>query len=363
MHNQLPPELRVTRGAGAGALRAGLIALLATGGCGASTVGDGAVGGGDDLAIHAPAPDAGQPRGGGDGSVDPGGSSDMNCGGMQFAASRVAPNVMLVLDRSDSMKQPIAPGSPTSKWQDLTAAMDTVIAQYDPQVRFGLDMFPDANATKMKCFPGSIAVACGPATGAQVKAAIGASMLFLGTPTAKTLDVVIKSGLLTDPGRDNVVVLATDGLPNCGDVDVAARITALYNAKPPVKTYVIGVGGDTASNPTLLNQWAVDGHTDRPGPTKYYQANSPKDLTDAFNTIAAGVVSCTFQLGQAAPDPMQLYVWENGKMVKADAVNGFTYDANGPSVTLHGMACDQLKSDPTTKVQVIYGCPNAPGIG
>ncbi len=32
-------------------------------------------------------------------------------------------------------------------------------------------------------------------------------------------------------------------------------------------------------------------------------------------------------------------------------------------VTLRGAACDQVKNNPNTKVQVVYGCPSAPGIG
>jgi hypothetical protein len=277
---------------------------------------------------------------------------------MQFALTRVPPNVMLVLDRSGSMGNSIGGGSPTSKWTDLKSALSSVVTSYDAETRLGVSLFSsDGN-----CGAGNITLAA-PMNGSSVLAQVNASGPGGNTPTAATLAKVHTSGMLTDPTRDNVVVLATDGLPNCGDTDVAGKITALYNATPSVKTYVIGVGGDTASDPTALDAWAVAGHTARVGaPTQYYQANSPQDLKDAFDTIVGGVVSCKFALGSMPPDPSQLYVWENGVQVAVDPANGYSYDASGPSVTLNGTACAQLKANPNDKVQVIYGCPAPPPI-
>ena len=42
--------------------------------------------------------------------------------------------------------------------------------------------------------------------------------------------------------------------------------------------------------------------------------------------------------------------------------NGFTYEDMGPTVTLHGTACDQLKANPKNTVQVQYGCAIPPPI-
>lgn len=314
--------------------------------------------------------DGGTPSGGDDGGGDPFGGTpdptpqgqDMNCGGMLFGITRVPPNVMLVLDRSGSMLDPIARNNKSTKWANLKTAIESLVKQFDTQARFGLDLFPGqaGGLFGSGCDPGPIAVKLGAAHGAQVQNALDRSAPDGSTPTAATLDAVIAGGGLSDPTRDNVVVLATDGQPNCDDVDVTSRIRRLYAATPSVKTYVIGVGDGTAADPVVLGEWAAAGHTDRPGPTKYYQVNSPQDLTDAFSGIVGGVVSCTFQLAQQPPDPEQLYVWMNSRMVPADAQDGYTFDAKGPSVTLHGMACDRLKADAATKVQVVYGCAEPP---
>jgi hypothetical protein len=316
-------------------------------------------GGGPDLAmsVHKMPPTTNDSDGG---SVDP--SADMDCGGMAFAIQVVPPNVMLILDRSGSMNDSIDGFSNTSKWDDLHTAMTSVLGQYDAQIRFGADLFSDPNGQD-SCAPGPIAVPVGPNHGAMIQAAMNATMPGNNTPTAATFDQVIQNGMLNDPTRDNFVVIATDGLPNCTDTDVTSRITTLYNQKPSVKTYVIGVGAELAGDPLTLDLWAAAGHTSKGGLIGYYQASSPQDLQSAFNAIVGGVVSCTFKMDQAAPDPMQLYVWSNGMMVPADPNNGYSYDPNGPSVTLHGASCDKLRSDPNTKIQVVYGCPNPPGIG
>lgn len=288
-------------------------------------------------------------------STDGGAGSDASCGGMQFELARVPPNVMLVLDRSGSMGDSIGGGSATSKWTDLKNAISGLVQSYDSQVRLGVSLFSsDGN-----CAPGQITPYAAN-NGSTVMSKINGDSPGGNTPTAATLQAVLTSGLLNDPTRENVVVLATDGLPNCNDVDVTSRITALYNATPSVKTYVIGVGDDTASNPGLLNQWADAGHTAQTGATHYFQTGSPAALKNAFDTIVNGVVSCTFKMGMKAPDPSLLYVWSNGVQVPADPNNGYTYDDNGPTVTLHGASCDQLKNNPSTKVQVVYGCPSPP---
>ena len=285
-------------------------------------------------------------------------SHDTSCGGQQFTVTRVQPNVFLVIDRSGSMGEPISGSSNTSKWDDLKNAVSSLVTGFDSQIRLGMSLFnSDGN-----CGAGKIDTALGPLNGATVNAELSATQPGGNTPTAATLAAIATSANLSDPTRDNIVVLATDGQPNCGDTDVTGKIDTLYNATPSVKTYVIGVGDGVSSNPDLLNAWAVAGHTDRSGGTKYYQSNSAQDLQSAFQTIAGGIVSCTFALSSTPPDPTQLDVYLNQTPVAADAANGFSYSDSPAQVTLHGAACDSLKKDPSQKLGVVYGCPGVPPI-
>jgi hypothetical protein len=275
------------------------------------------------------------------------------CGGMDFALTAIPPNVMLVLDRSGSMSEPISDTSTTTKWEDLGVAINSLVTNYDSQLRLGADFF----ASNGSCAPGKP----GPIAdhnGQSVLATLAATKPASNTPTAATMQALIDANVLTDTTRGNYVVLATDGQPNCGDTDVTSRIQALYAATPSVRTFVIGVGSDTASNPSLLNEWADAGHTaNGTGAVRYIQASSPADLKSAFDTIAGGVVSCDFKMAQAAPDPTLITVLEGGQPVSPSATMGYTYDAGTNTISLHGPACDTLKANPATKVQVIYGCP------
>jgi hypothetical protein len=142
---------------------------------------------------------------------------------------------------------------------------------------------------------------------------------------------------------------------------VTPVVASLYAQSPSVRTFVVGIGADTDSNPQQLDEWAVAGHTDRTGaPHKYYQANNVTDLQSAFAEIASGIASCTYQLSMAPPDPNLLVAEFDGVAVPDDPVNGATYDAGAQSVTFHGTSCDQLKSGSVKSVDFIYGCPSPP---
>jgi hypothetical protein len=274
------------------------------------------------------------------------------CGGMQFALTRVAPNVMLVLDRSGSMKDPIAAGSATTKYQDLTLAITNLATSYGTLMRLGDTFFAADN----NCAPG-VPSQILDNNGATIIGDVNSHAPGSSTPTAATLDAVIASHELTDPARGNYVVLATDGLPNCGDIDVTTRINTLYGATVPVKTFVIGIGADTNTNPALLNQWADAGHTARAGATHYYQTNSPQDLKAAFDAIVGSVATCDFKMTQNAPDPSLINVTLGGAAVPKDPVNGYTFDPASDAVSLHGSACAKLQGNAATTVSVVYGCP------
>jgi hypothetical protein len=182
------------------------------------------------------------------------------------------------------------------------------------------------------------------------------------TPTAATMEAVIRSGQLSDPTRANYLVLATDGLPNCGDVDVTGRIRRLYSSSPSVSTVVIGLGSETNSNADLLNEWADAGHTAGSGANRYVQTNSPDALREAFDKVVGGLAVCSFKLAQAAPDPTLITVTEGGQLVSPSPTAGYTYDPATNTITLHGPACDALRNNASAKVTVNYGCPGPPPI-
>ncbi|MEO6952950.1 MAG: VWA domain-containing protein [Polyangia bacterium] len=297
------------------------------------------------------------------------------CGEQTYALSitQNPPNIHLVIDRSGSMSLSATTGAPpkngdTAKWDDLSSTLTNLLGTYGGQAnQWGMSIFPTTQ-TYESCVAGNIAVPMAdPASSVPaIENVIGQYnstnlLQYNGkTPTSAAIQGVLSNVSLSATDRNNYVVLMTDGIPTCGTnpgSDVAPLIAQLAAQTPSVRTFVIGFGSDTQSNPTFLNQWAVSGHTDLPGATKYYQASNAAALQQAFSDIVSGVAACTFTLTAPPADPTLVVGQLNGAAIATDASNGFTYDVATQSVTFHGSSCQLIQGDPSTQVSVVYGCP------
>ncbi|HEY2745846.1 MAG TPA: VWA domain-containing protein [Polyangia bacterium] len=300
---------------------------------------------------------------GGNGSA--GTSEPMGCGKQTFnvAATQVSPNIMMTVDESGSMKDAIG-GSTMSKWDALTGAVNMLLGQYSGAAQWGLSVFPhDANDS---CSPGQVDIAVGANTVQPILAKLATltdQTIGGNTPTDETLQAELGSAAgLADATKANYVLLMTDGEPNCGGnvKSVATTIGKLYAQTPSVRTFVVGIGDGTASDPSALNSWAEAGHTARTGATEYYQVNNTADLQTAFQAIVNGVVSCTYQLSMKPSDASLIVAYINGVAVAQDPANGTSYDPGTNSLVFNGTSCDQLKSAGSATLDIVYGCPAGP---
>ncbi len=300
---------------------------------------------------------------GGNGSA--GSSEPMGCGKQSFqvSATQTSPNIMMTVDESGSMTDPIA-GSTMSKWDALTGAVNTLLGQYSGAAQWGLSIFPHDAADS--CSPGQVDIAVGANTVQPILAKLATltdATIGGNTPTDETLQAELGSAAgLADATKANYVLLMTDGEPNCnGDVkSVAATIAKLYAQTPPVRTFVVGIGDGTSSDPSALNSWAEAGHTARTGATEYYQVNNTADLQAAFQAIVNGVVSCTYQLSMKPSDASLIVAYINGVAVPQDPTNGTSYDTGTNSLVFNGTSCTQLKSGGSATLDIVYGCPAGP---
>ena len=279
------------------------------------------------------------------------------CGAELFQSANVPANVLIVLDRSGSMNQSIGGGAGT-KWQVALAAIDQFVSAFGDQARFGIMLYPGYNLScseGMSCSTGAVFVDPGPMTAQAIIDVLDeAQTCSFGTPTAETLESLLEYPGLEDQGRDNYVLLITDGDSTCEDP--VPVVGALRVSNPEVKTYVLGFGG--AVNPVELAAMAEAGGTALPGEPAYYQADDAASLEAALTSIGGDFLSCAYVLSKPLPDPDQLYVLFDGIHVPRDPghANGWDYDANGNTVTFYGASCDALQSGQVADLQMVYGC-------
>jgi hypothetical protein len=329
------------------------------------------------------------------------------------------PNFMLLVDKSGSMDQPVDPTIPAchvggingplcgdpgkanpcdatkcpTRWSELTKALDQYITAFPLIGRYGLSLFPEPESSG-GCGPATKQTSPLPTTAsdddATLQAAANATRAALdavlssnppgptgtggGTPTAASLAFLgTVPALTTDATREQIVILFTDGLPNCdaalanlagtvacqctfgpalddcgpsippfagaGCLDVDNSVKAVqFLANTKVQTYVIGFGAEagTAAARDTLQRIAVAGNVRFPRvcpgtppnqpcsadnpcdlatglcTKQYYQANDASDLGDILKTITdPNVTVCERFLTEVPTDVSLLSVLVN----------------------------------------------------
>jgi von Willebrand factor type A domain len=277
----------------------------------------------------------------------------MACGGELFQAAKVNSNMLIALDKSGSMNEPL--GNST-KWDVADSSLRQLTAQYQSQIQFGLMFFPVGPNRPDDCLPGPVAVPVANMSAAAVGSALGMNGPGGKTPIGAVLTAAGMVSSLADPMRANYVMLVTDGSETCQGNGVMAATTNL--AQKGIKTFVIGFGsGVDAQN---LSAIAVAGGTPRPGNPKYYQADDAVGLQTAFNQIAQGALGCEYRLATAPPDPAKVFVYVNGVLQAHDInhANGWDYTAATQRITFYGALCTLVATDATARVSIVYGCPD-----
>jgi len=108
-----------------------------------------------------------------------------------------------------------------------------------------------------------------------------------------------------------------------------------------------------------LTQMSAAGMHPRAGTPNYYVVNNTAELVAALGLIGTQVASCTFNLASPPPDPNNVLVVADGKVVPKDAVptdNGWMYGAAMMSITLTGTYCQDVMNGITTNVEALFGC-------
>ena len=221
-----------------------------------------------------------------EGEGEGGGGSCPAVGGISYERPR--PNVMLLVDRSGSMAEPGACDDATcpSKWQQLLA-LAPYLEDIKSHARLGLSVFPSSGTDGCGVSAGvQVPLSDAPNVDEQILNAVAGLAPDGRTPIASALDEVSFAGGLDDPSRDNVVVLLTDGQPNCacnGDAacEQQAAVEAVQRLRGlnvPIRLNVVGFGSGAEEASETLSAMAVAAGTAIPGPVSYFQAGTIEEL-------------------------------------------------------------------------------------
>jgi hypothetical protein len=300
------------------------------------------------------------------GSISDPSSTAGSCGSTTTDTTRAQADVLIVLDRTSSMISSLssnnncAANDPTctSRMTAVVAGVGQVVTN-NPGIHWGLELFTTPGGGQCVVSP-TPQVAISADSSAAIKTVLASITNEQSTPTALALTVATNYLKTVNDGNSKAILLATDGEPNCGTgggtsgsdlagATVAAK--AAYGAGFPV--YVIGIGPSVSN----LNALAQAG-----GTGSYYPATSTTDLTSALSSIAKVVsATCTFKANATPPDKNLVYVYVDKALVAKSDSNGWVFDSADPTsatVVLTGTYCQNMLSGVTSRVQIVFGCPN-----
>jgi len=296
------------------------------------------------------------------GKCVPGGS----CGAVEVKADPVAPNILIVLDRSCSMTAKV---NGVSKWAIAVQAIQTMTTSFSGKIRFGLTMFPDL--VTPSCEQDAIPIPVGPGNETAISTMLGDALMnndpyFPDGPCVTNIDTAMQQAAtepaFLDMDRDSYALLITDGKQSNGcsaagaDAGTTMIIKDMHDTAN-VPTFVLGFGGEI--DPAQMNLFADAGGVPAGDPTKYYDASDQASLDAALNTIANKTLGCVFQLMDMPPNPDEIYVFFNNvDSVARDGTHmkGWDYDPATNQVTFYGQECTDLKAGNVTDVDIVFGC-------
>jgi von Willebrand factor type A domain len=294
----------------------------------------------------------------------PASKPDASCGFQDYMLERRPAELLMVLDRSGSMREPANFMTLASKWDETVPALNETIMKTAATVSWGMKLFPVG------------LVACSTIDGVDVPIAANNAPMMLatiagtmplgnGTPTRYAIQKAVAHLKATPTNTPRYILLATDGEPNCADemtnalVDPDGAVEAIRMAAADgFKTFVIGIATQFGDANMTLNRMAEAGGEPRAGDPRYYPVASRAELVNALSLITGKVADCVFPLGKLPPSPDDVAVDVNGMRVNRDPtkMNGWDYTANNMAIQIHGPACEAIKNA-NAQVKITFGCP------
>jgi hypothetical protein len=226
-------------------------------------------------------------------------------------------------------------------------------------------------------------VDCGPDNAAKIMTRVNSITPTGATPICTGLKSFLPSvspkyaPVFTSKDATRYLLLISDGADTCGGTRGECRPKSIFSANRPttaqlgdmtarlanegINTFVIGFGKDVDASE--LNAIAAAGNTPF---KKYLIANDTKSLQDAFEQIAASMVSCVFTLDPEDPtqvDFSEINFYFDGQAVPYEQTCAagqswrWVDETQKTTVEFCPGACDRLKNGEIDEVSATFGCP------
>jgi hypothetical protein len=332
-------------------------------------------------------------------------SRDDACATASDTTQPLPPVVQLVVDTSGSMDWPPgwAPKSPddskppgATKWETTREALRAAVAQLPAEVALGASFYPSVEQEGDTCLNNeeAVPIALLGADDSEARQAWEDAVAAIdpvgATPTHGAYLFGIEQLAKSKLQGERVILLITDGTPTCTlscectednvPVDSAPLVAEATQAfDNGVRTFVIGSPGSEETRDVLSQLASVGGtapencSNDGPAFCHFDMTTEPdfaKALAKALGDIGQSIRSCEYPIPKPpagkALDPKLvnvLYTPPGGDSETiardasaADCSEGWQYSGDGKNIVLCGDACERVRSEPDSTVEVLFGC-------
>lgn len=297
-------------------------------------------------------------------------AAPIDCPSVEVTTQPIIPTVQILIDHSGTMDAFFDNNNTIRRFESVRNALldpnNGVIAGLQSQVRFGAALYtafddsndPAKNALPCPHLPAAVAPALDNygAIDAALRPLLTRANLGEDTPTGESLERVAASFPAPGPNDKQIIVLATDGLPDtCDDPDpqdspdparqeaanqATEDIAQAIHDQTGIDIIILSVGDDVTE--THLQRMANIGVGKAAGeavdPAPFYVANNPDELAAAFGDIIGGARECKFTVDNGrVTDPSGGTVELNGSPLEYQT----DWDMlDETTMEIKGAACD-----------------------
>lgn len=296
--------------------------------------------------------------------------SDEICAEGSATATRLHPQVILLLDGSSSMREGYGD---TTKWAAMRQALvnpnNGVVKTMESLIEFALVIYAGeySNSGGECPVPGDV-VPHAINNYNAIEAALPAESPGRRTPTGEALDAVCRAlpGINDEGNRPQYVILATDGEPNScegGGFQGSPAYQSVIDAanrccENGVTLYVVSLASVTPEFQAHLQQLANIGMCQQGGSAPVYSPQSPQQLSDDIGHLVGGALNCDVLINGTIVEGKECEgsdVRLGDQVLKCNDSNGWIL-AEPNLIRLQGQACEDFKNDPTKAVTATFPC-------